>query len=111
MDAFARDVSEKGIKFGRVWLDIEGTEWGACSHNVQYVFDLYHRLKEKGFSVGVYANIYTWGTIMCNARFKDAPPLWYPHYEVRAIGRGTMMATTRCCSYMCVCTVAAEPVV
>ncbi len=81
VDQFARDVSAKGISFGRVWLDIEKAEWTSCAHNVPYVFDLYHRLREKGFRVGIYSNSFMWSSIMCNAKFKDAPPLWYAHYE------------------------------
>ncbi len=82
VDTFARGVASQGIKFGRVWLDIEPAQWGSCTSNTHYIFDLYHRLREKGFVVGIYANWNAWSAITCNAKLSDPPLLWYPHYEV-----------------------------
>jgi len=72
-----------GGKFGMVWLDIEVAQWtGSAQENQNFIVGLAEALAAQGASIGVYTNLYNWGTIVGAGWSGMAKyPLFYAHYD------------------------------
>jgi len=70
---------------GRVWLDIEGTQYWTSSTSSNQAW--YKQLKDScatyGVRCGVYSSYYQWQGIFGSTSFKygNELPLWYAHYD------------------------------
>jgi hypothetical protein len=69
-----------GAKIGRLWLDIEGTQyWGAQSSNRAFFEGLVKGCHAAGVAIGVYTSASQWNPIMGSYSGGAAYPLWYAH--------------------------------
>jgi len=74
----------KGVKVGRVWIDVEGTtaSWSSdTTANSKLFTDIVDKLKSAGHNIGVYTQGWQWAAIM-GAHFDGgkAYPVWYAEY-------------------------------
>ena len=80
----AQYISSNGVKFGMVWLDIEGASqyWHSSKSENQQFFQALFSEAKKHWHVGVYANENTWGSIMgLDYTGGSSASLWYAHYD------------------------------
>jgi hypothetical protein len=89
----------KGIKYGRIWIDVEGVgkSWTTNSaNNVKLFTDIASTLTAGGASVGVYTQGWQWNSIMGSSTAGSSFPVWYAEY-----GQGPGHYTTGdgTCSY------------
>lgn len=83
------NLTEHGVKFGQLWLDIEtdpspGCAWSATDKaaNCAYLAQLVAAAKAEGFNTGIYVSAYMWESIMGSSCTAGAgAPLWYPRYD------------------------------
>jgi GH25 family lysozyme M1 (1,4-beta-N-acetylmuramidase) len=70
---------------GRVWLDIEGSQYwlGSSDSNRQWYQDLVDACKSKAHSCGVYSSASQWSAIFGSGSYAYGSnlPLWYAHYD------------------------------
>eukprot|EP01036_Dinobryon_divergens_P023120 gene23120-31437_t len=70
---------------GRVWLDIEGSQYwlGSTSSNQAWYKQLKDSCYTYGVSCGVYSSTYQWSSIFGSTSFVYGSelPLWYAHYD------------------------------
>ena len=71
---------------GRVWLDIEGTQYwlGSSSKNQQWYSSLVESCASHNVACGIYSSSYQWSSIFGSTSYKNpvaGMPLWYAHYE------------------------------
>lgn len=71
---------------GRVWLDVEGSQYwlGDSSKNKAFYQGLVDSCKNRGYTCGVYASASQWNSIFGSTSYVYNPialPLWYPHYD------------------------------
>lgn len=73
---------------GRVWLDIEGTQYwlGSSSSNQNWYKQLVQSCSTSGVSCGVYSSSSQWSAIFGSTSFTygNNLPLWYAHYDNKA---------------------------
>eukprot|EP01127_Copromyxa_protea_P024817 TRINITY_DN9_c0_g1_i2.p1 TRINITY_DN9_c0_g1~~TRINITY_DN9_c0_g1_i2.p1 ORF type:complete len:216 (-),score=36.52 TRINITY_DN9_c0_g1_i2:64-711(-) len=83
VDTFHKGMVNGNVQADKVWLDIEGSDYWGSDHatNVRYIVDLYYRLVQHGYKVGVYTSNSQWSPITGNAKVLGNLPLWYAHYE------------------------------
>jgi len=69
--------------FGKIWLDIEGTQyWGGQSANQGFFNGLVAGCRSAGVSCGVYSSASQWNPIFGSSfTGGSAMPLWYAHYD------------------------------
>jgi hypothetical protein len=78
-------LHSEGAKIGRLWLDIEGTQyWGHQSSNRAFFEGLVKGGQAAGVSLGVYTSASQWSPIMGSYTGGSHLPLWYAHYDGRA---------------------------
>jgi len=75
--------NELGGKFGTVWLDIEVYHWSSNHEdNQRFISTLADTLAAKGAKIGIYTNLYNWGSIVGSGwSAMSKYPLWYAHYD------------------------------
>lgn len=70
---------------GRIWLDIEGSQYwySSTTTNRQWYQDLVDSCKTHGVSCGVYSSYYNWESIFGSVDYAYGSylPLWYAHYD------------------------------
>lgn len=70
---------------GRVWLDIEGTQYwlGSTDKNRAWYQDLVAACDDNGVTCGVYASSSQWSAIFGSTSYcyGSELPLWYAHYD------------------------------
>jgi GH25 family lysozyme M1 (1,4-beta-N-acetylmuramidase) len=68
-------------RFGRLWLDIEGTDYWFSSHsqNVAFIQDMVNECKALGISCGIYTSNSQWSPITGGSSAFSGLPLWYAH--------------------------------
>mmetsp|Transcript_11935 Transcript_11935/g.14442 ORF Transcript_11935/g.14442 Transcript_11935/m.14442 type:complete len:338 (+) Transcript_11935:27-1040(+) len=70
---------------GRVWLDIEGSEYwlGSSSSNQAWYQSLVDACTSSGYSCGVYGSKYQWEDLFGTSTYSYGSelPLWYAHYD------------------------------
>jgi hypothetical protein len=70
---------------GRVWLDIEGSQYWTGSHskNQAWYKELVDACKSKATKCGVYSSASQWSAIFGSSSFSygSSLPLWYAHYD------------------------------
>jgi GH25 family lysozyme M1 (1,4-beta-N-acetylmuramidase) len=70
---------------GRVWLDIEGSQYwlGSTSSNRAWYEDLVDSCATYGVTCGIYSSMSQWTAIMGSASYcyGSSYPLWYAHYD------------------------------
>jgi len=89
----------KGVKYGRIWIDIEGvgTSWTkTASSNVKLFTDITSTLTKGGASVGVYTQGWQWNSIMGSSTAGSSFPVWYAEYGQ---GPGTYNTNDGTCQY------------
>jgi len=69
--------------FGKVWLDIEGTQyWGSQSANRDFFNGLLTACKSLGVDCAVYSSASQWNPIFGSSfTGGSSVPLWYAHYD------------------------------
>jgi hypothetical protein len=84
------NLSAHGVRYGRVWLDIEEDPSTNCgwyadkTRNCQIMSDLAKAINDTGLSWGTYCSNYEWSTLFgpaCTVPLAARRPLWYAHYE------------------------------
>jgi len=73
----------KGVKYGRIWIDVEGvgSSWsGTPSNNAKLFTDIATTLTNGGASVGVYTQGWQWNSIMGGSTAGSSFPVWYAEY-------------------------------
>jgi hypothetical protein len=88
-----------GVKYGRVWVDIEGvgSSWGSnTANNVKLFTDITSTLTRGGASVGVYTQGWQWNSIMGSSTAGSSFPVWYAEYGQ---GPGHYTTTDGTCQY------------
>lgn len=73
----------KGVKYGRIWIDVEGpkTSWTTnTASNVQLFKDIASTLTAGGASIGVYTQSSAWTPIMGSSNVGASYPVWYAEY-------------------------------
>jgi len=83
VDEFHSAMSSHGVHADRIWLDIEGPQYWGSDHqrNVDYINNLYKRLKVHGYEVGVYTSDSQWVPITGDAKILSFLPVWYAAYQ------------------------------
>jgi GH25 family lysozyme M1 (1,4-beta-N-acetylmuramidase) len=70
---------------GRVWLDIEGSEYwtGSYTNNKNWYQALVDSCGSLGVKCGIYASQYQWTSIFGSTTYcyGNNKPLWYAHYD------------------------------
>lgn len=70
---------------GRVWLDIEGSQYwtGDYGQNKQFYQALYDSCATLGVRCGIYSSKYMWQSVFGDANYcyGNESPLWYAHYD------------------------------
>jgi hypothetical protein len=70
---------------GRIWLDIEGSQYwtGSTSKNQAWYKELVDACKSKATKCGVYSSASQWSAIFGSSSFSygSSLPLWYAHYD------------------------------
>ena len=70
---------------GKVWLDIEGSQYwlGSSSANQAWYSQLVGACKSSGLSCGIYTSANNWQTIFGSSTWvgNNGLPLWYAHYD------------------------------
>lgn len=70
---------------GRIWLDIEGSQYwlGSSSSNKSWYQNLVDACKTLGVTCGVYTNKTQWSDIFSSTSYSYGSdlPLWYAHYD------------------------------
>ncbi|ELP88332.1 lysozyme, putative [Entamoeba invadens IP1] len=87
VSSFWSNVVSKGMKFERVWFDIEGTWTGSYSSNKNFFLALISQQQAIGFKAGIYSSYYQWEDIFSlsyNWNEASSYPLWYAHYDSSA---------------------------
>ena len=75
-------LESHGVKFGRMWLDIERFAWGTnLTANTAFVRELADTATGAGYSVGIYSGRHSWPAITGDSHAFTEYPLWYAHYE------------------------------
>eukprot|EP01090_Pellita_catalonica_P021240 TRINITY_DN7896_c0_g1_i1.p1 TRINITY_DN7896_c0_g1~~TRINITY_DN7896_c0_g1_i1.p1 ORF type:complete len:147 (+),score=17.87 TRINITY_DN7896_c0_g1_i1:220-660(+) len=77
-------LQSNGIKYGRVWFDIEGagTYWsGSTVANANFFNSMAAEGSDLGWNMGVYANWNSWPQIMGSLSKWSNLPIWYPDYD------------------------------
>eukprot|EP00286_Rhodomonas_abbreviata_P000514 CAMPEP_0181287846 /NCGR_PEP_ID=MMETSP1101-20121128/7_1 /TAXON_ID=46948 /ORGANISM="Rhodomonas abbreviata, Strain Caron Lab Isolate" /LENGTH=288 /DNA_ID=CAMNT_0023391909 /DNA_START=12 /DNA_END=879 /DNA_ORIENTATION=- len=73
---------------GRVWLDIEGSQYwtGSSSNNRAWYEDLVDSCDKYGVDCGVYSSASQWSAIFGSSSYSYGSylPLWYAHYDNKA---------------------------
>jgi len=89
----------KSVKYGRVWIDVEGVgkSWtGNPTANAQLFKDISSTLTAGGASVGVYTQGWQWNSIMGSSTAGSSFPVWYAEYGQ---GPGHFTTTDGTCNY------------
>ena len=83
VDSALSYLSDHNVKYGKFWLDIEGTQYWSTSASTNQAFfnQLVSAAHAKGATVGVYTSASQWNPIM-GSSFQGGKslPLWYAHY-------------------------------
>jgi hypothetical protein len=70
---------------GRIWLDIEGSQYWKNDFNLnkQFYQELYDSCAALGVSCGVYSSASQWSNIFGSLSYcyGSSSPLWYAHYD------------------------------
>ena len=70
---------------GRVWLDIEGSQYwkGSSSANKAFYEELVDACKKKSRACGVYSSSSQWSALFGSSSYSYGSnlPLWYAHYD------------------------------
>jgi hypothetical protein len=71
---------------GRVWLDIEGTQYwySDYSSNKKFYESLVDACQSQASSCGIYSSTYQWSSIFGSTSYAykaDGLPIWYAHYD------------------------------
>ena len=77
-------LSEHNVRFGMVWLDIEGPGlyWGHdLDANAQFIQDLISEARAVGFHLGMYTSLSQYPGIVGSGTFASDLPLWYADYD------------------------------
>eukprot|EP01038_Epipyxis_sp_PR26KG_P013541 gene13541-18163_t len=73
---------------GRVWLDIEGSQYwtGSTTNNRSWYQNLVNSCSTYGVSCGVYSSASQWSAIFGSTSYSygSTLPLWYAHYDNKA---------------------------
>jgi len=89
----------KGVRYGRVWIDVEGVgkSWTTnTASNVQLFKDIASTLTAGGAQIGVYTQGWQWNSIMGSSTAGSAYPVWYAEYGA---GPGHYTTADGTCSY------------
>ncbi|MET9677740.1 glycoside hydrolase family 25 protein [Streptomyces sp. NPDC006482] len=83
-DALIGHLKDNSVKYGTVWLDVEGpgTYWGS-SHvaNAAFINDWLQAMKEQGAAIGIYTSASQWEPIVGSYTGGSAYPLWYANLD------------------------------
>jgi len=76
------NLNNHGVKFGMLWLDIEGPQyWMGVAANRDFFAGLVSEAKAAGVHLGVYTSESQWSPIMGDYSAGSPYPLWYAHYD------------------------------
>ena len=85
MNELVSSIKSCGSAFsGKIWLDIEGTQYWSSSLSTNQAFykGLVDACKSSGYPCGVYTSASQWNAIFGSSFvYGNNLPLWYPHYE------------------------------
>eukprot|EP01088_Endostelium_zonatum_P016248 TRINITY_DN430_c0_g1_i1.p1 TRINITY_DN430_c0_g1~~TRINITY_DN430_c0_g1_i1.p1 ORF type:complete len:214 (-),score=44.97 TRINITY_DN430_c0_g1_i1:55-696(-) len=84
MTTLVNYLHSHGVRFGTIWLDIEGpgTYWSANhASNTEFIKELLDHGRSLGAHVGVYTSKSQWIPITGGATVASTAPLWYAHYD------------------------------
>ena len=78
MSTLVNSLKSQGVKFGMIWLDIEGPSYwsSSCSTNQQFAAGLANQAVSMGINLGVYTSASQWSPIMCGWTGLSKYPLW-----------------------------------
>eukprot|EP00933_Yihiella_yeosuensis_P045095 TRINITY_DN4040_c0_g2_i1.p1 TRINITY_DN4040_c0_g2~~TRINITY_DN4040_c0_g2_i1.p1 ORF type:complete len:257 (-),score=8.12 TRINITY_DN4040_c0_g2_i1:168-938(-) len=75
-------LKKHGVKYGMMWLDIEGTQyWGSQANNRKFFESMLSGARAAGVKIGIYSSMYQWNPIMGSYSKGAKYPLWYAHYD------------------------------
>merc|ERR1712137_509772 len=77
-------MSENGVKFGTLWIDVEQCNgcWSSdLSSNFDFVKSCADAASSRGQAVGIYSSHYEWGQTCGSATGLQNLPLWYADYD------------------------------
>eukprot|EP01106_Pelomyxa_sp_JSP_P005999 TRINITY_DN1957_c0_g1_i10.p1 TRINITY_DN1957_c0_g1~~TRINITY_DN1957_c0_g1_i10.p1 ORF type:complete len:215 (+),score=48.12 TRINITY_DN1957_c0_g1_i10:125-769(+) len=83
VDTLLTYLSENSVKYGMIWLDIEGTSYWSSSYSTNQNFygGLVSQLKAKGKSFGTYTNKSQWTSIMGSSYTGgSSTQLWWAYW-------------------------------
>ncbi|MGW7106557.1 glycoside hydrolase family 25 protein [Streptomyces xanthophaeus] len=83
-DSLVSYMKENSVKYGTVWLDVEGpgTYWGSNnSANAAFIADWVQAMKSNGVSIGFYTSESQWLPIAGSYTGGSAFPLWYSNHD------------------------------
>ena len=84
VSTFWSTVTDKGMKFNRLYFDIEGTWSSSTSTNRKFFETLTNKAESLGIKSGIYGSKYYWGEILGSSykfEFASTWKLWYAHYD------------------------------
>ncbi len=79
MAAFDAYVKSNKVKFGTVWIDVEpctGCWIGTAAQNADVVVETVKALQTLKYTVGIYANPWSWTAVTGNANVLGQLPIW-----------------------------------
>lgn len=85
MSTMLQSLSSCSAWSGRVWLDIEGTQYwtGSSSNNKNFYQSLVQACKSQAHACGIYSSAYQWSSLFGSTSYSYGSdlPMWYAHYD------------------------------
>jgi hypothetical protein len=81
--ATVQALRQGNVKFSRLWIDVEGTQWSSDhSLNGAFIDEMAQAIVDADIPVGYYLSIRSYGDILdpWTNKITDAH-LWYPHWD------------------------------
>eukprot|EP01089_Gocevia_fonbrunei_P023331 TRINITY_DN979_c0_g1_i1.p1 TRINITY_DN979_c0_g1~~TRINITY_DN979_c0_g1_i1.p1 ORF type:complete len:212 (+),score=54.18 TRINITY_DN979_c0_g1_i1:378-1013(+) len=82
VDVLHAHVTDRKIRYGKLWLDIEGTQyWMGRTANREFLKGLIDRAEALKMPLGIYTSASQWDPIFGDYTEGRGLDLWYAHYD------------------------------